>query len=366
MPLDPLIDNRLRFHRDASFNALRYKQLKKNDLCYCSDSTSGFFRERYGPSFKYYDLKGNYIKDHKILGRIKSLGIPPAWKNVWVCPKDNGHLQATGLDEKGRKQYLYHPEWIKISKENKFNKMIDFGLSLPKIRGKVRYNLNRQKLDKVKVLATVLWLLEHTFIRIGNEEYQRENNSFGLTTLRNRHVSVIGQRIFFAFKGKSGVFSKIAISNPIIAKTIKKCIELPGYQLFQFIDEEGNKHVIDSEDVNLFLKEITEDDFSAKDFRTWGATNLCTNHFYQTGDCEDKKTLEKTILEAIKQAAHRLNNTVSVCRNYYIHPAVIRSYENKILVPHFKNHSKINLKVKGLDWNEYALIELLKKHSFAS
>ncbi len=340
-------------------------QLKKNDLVFCSDSTSGFFRERVDPSFKYYDLKGKRITNAKILNRIKNLSIPPAWKNVWVCPKDNGHLQVTGLDEKGRKQYIYHPEWIRISQENKFNKMIDFGLSLPKIRGRVSYNLRGQGLDKKKILAVMVWLLENTFIRVGNEEYRQENNSFGLTTLRNRHVSVRGSRVFFAFKGKSGVFNRIEISNQIIAKTIKKCIELPGYQIFQFVDDQGNRHVIDSEDVNLFLKDATSNDFSAKDFRTWGATNLCSSHFYQTGDFDDKKLLKRNILEAIKNAAHHLNNTVSVCRNYYIHPAIISTYEDKILVPHFKTHSKQKSQVKGLAWNEYALIDLLKKHSFA-
>lgn len=348
MPIDPSID----------------KQLQKNNLCYCTDSLPGLFREKYDKSFKYYDLKGDHIKNPKILARIKSLGIPPAWKNVWVCPKDNGHLQVTGVDEKQRKQYIYHPEWIKISQENKFNKMIDFGMSLPKIRGKVRYNLNRQKLDKVKILATVIWLLEHTFIRIGNEEYRQENNSFGLTTLRNRHVSVRGSKIFFAFYGKSGVFNQLEISNPVIAKTIKKCIELPGYQIFQFIDEEGDRHVIDSEDVNLFLKDVTKDDFSAKDFRTWGATNICTNHFYHIGD-SDKKSLKKNINEAVKKAAHHLNNTISICRNYYIHPTVITTYENKILVPHFTSLANKKSEVRGLTWNENALIQLLKKHSFA-
>ncbi|MDO8618806.1 MAG: hypothetical protein Q7R49_02550 [Candidatus Daviesbacteria bacterium] len=246
------------------------KEFKKEGLRYIADSTPGFFRHQIGRRFKYYDLQGRTVTNKNILDRIKKLAIPPAWENVWISPIDNGHLQATGIDEKGRKQYIYHNDWTKISQENKFDKIVDFGLSLPKIRGKVDYDLHQKKLDKRKVLATVVWLLEHTFIRIGNEEYSKENNSFGLTTLRNKHVKVRGSKIYFSFKGKSGVWADIAVSHPTIAKTIKHCIELPGYELFQFIDEEGMRHVIDSQEVNLFLKEVTNDDFSAKDFRTWG------------------------------------------------------------------------------------------------
>lgn len=341
------------------------KQLKKEDLRYVSDQIPGFFRQKAGKQFKYYDLDGKIIKDNKILERIDNLVIPPAWKDVWISPIKNGHLQATGIDEKNKKQYIYHPDWIKISQTNKFDKMINFGLSLPKIRGKVAYdlhNLHDERLEKRKILATVVWLLEHTFIRIGNEEYFKENNSFGLTTLRNRHVHVKGSRIFFSFKGKSGVLSQIEVTNPTVAKTIKKCIELPGYELFQFVDAEGNRHVIDSEDVNLFLKDLTNHDFSAKDFRTWGATKLSANNFYHIGDADSEKLLKKNIAETVKKVAKHLNNTVSVCRNYYIHPAVILTYQNKTLVPHFKNHSKLKSKISGLSWDEYALIKLLQNN----
>ena len=343
--------------------------LQEEHLRYVSDSTSGFFRQKLGPpagragkKFNYYDLAGKKIKDPKTLARIKDLRIPPAWKNVWVAPEKNGHLQATGLDERGRKQYIYHSDWIKLSQQNKFSKMVDFGLNLPKIRQKIRYDLQSNKIDKRKILATIVWLLEHTFIRIGNEQYEKENHSFGLTTLRSRHVKVRGSQILFQFKGKGGVYHTLEISNPAIAKTIKRCTELPGFELFQFIDEGGGRHVIDSQDVNDFLKDVTQDDFSAKDFRTWGAGNLSTNYFYKLGSPEDKKSLKKNIVETVKKVAQHLNNTVSVCRNYYIHPSIIQTYQTNILVPHFASFNKSKPKKSGLSWDEVALINLLQKY----
>ena len=340
------------------------KELKKQDLCYCSDSAPGFFRQGSGKSFKYYGIDGKTITDKKILKRILSLAIPPAWENVWVCPKENGHLQATGVDERKRKQYIYHPDWISLSSQNKFSKMVDFGISLPKIRQKVNHDLQIKKMEKRKILATVIWLLEHTFIRVGNEEYQQANNSFGLTTLRNKHASVSGDKIVFRFRGKSGVNHIIEISHPAVAKTIKRCTELPGYELFQFIDDGGDRHVIDSADVNDFLKEVTRDDFSAKDFRTWGATTISANNFYTLGFPDNKTSLKKNITETVKKVAKHLNNTASICRNYYIHPSVFQTYQENILVPHFGGYAKSNVKRPGLSWNEYALIKLLQKYPY--
>ena len=341
------------------------KQLKKEDLRYISDKLPGFFCQKIAKNFKYYDVDGKIITDKKILQRIAGLVIPPAWKEVWIAPLQNGHLQATGIDERGRKQYIYHPDWIKLSQENKFEKIVDFGLSLPKIRQKVIHDLKNKKMDKRKILATVIWLLEHTFIRVGNEEYSKENDSFGLTTLRNRHVKVWGDKVFFEFRGKSKVYHSLEISNPAIAKTIKHCIELPGYELFQFIDEGQQRHTIDSEDVNLFLKDITSDDFSAKDFRTWGATYLGAKNFYKIGWADDQKTLKQNIAETVKKVANYLNNTVSICKNYYIHPTVIYTYQKNILTPHFESYAKSKTQRKGLLWDEYALIKLLQKYSQA-
>lgn len=338
------------------------KDLKAESLRYVSDDMPGFFRQKNRNTFSYYDDDGNKIKDAKMIERIQRLVIPPAWKEVWICPRANGHLQATGIDERGRKQYIYHEDWVKITQENKFSKMIDFGLSLPQIRQKVRYDMGLEGMDKRKIIATMIWLLEHTFVRIGNEEYKKENDSYGLTTLHNRHVKVKGNEMVFRFRGKHGVENIIEVTNPLVAKTIKKCIELPGYELFQYVDDEGNKHTVDSQDVNEFLKEITNDEFTAKDFRTWGATNLSSKILHELGDAENKTSVKKNINYMVKEVASHLNNTVSVCRNYYIHPTVIKTYAKRLLIPHFDNH-KGKSKVKGLTWNEEALVKLLQKYS---
>lgn len=339
------------------------KKLKKEELRYATDSTSGLMRQRINGKFKFYDLSGKKITDKNTLERIEDLKIPPAWKNVWISPYKNTHLQATGIDEKKRKQYIYHEDWTKIMQENKFSKMVDFGLSLPKIRGRISYDMKRDELDKRKIIATVVWLLEHTFIRIGNEEYSKNNDSFGLTTLRNRHVKVKGKEITFNFVGKSGVPNELSISNPTVAKIIKKCIELPGYELFKYVDDNKDLHVVDSQDVNEFLKETTKDDFSAKDFRTWGGTDISANFFYKIGHSDDPKIIKTNIKDAVKKVSDHLNNTVSVCKSYYIHPTIFKTYEEKILIPHFGKHDGKKPSISGLNWNEEALIKLLQKYT---
>lgn len=337
------------------------KDVKRENLVFTSDDKPGILREKFGKKFAYYDVDGKKIRDRKTLTRIDSLTIPPAWRHVWISPKISGHLQATGIDDRGRKQYIYHLDWVKVTQENKFAKVVDFGLSLPKIRDKVSYDMQGNTLDKKRILATIIWLLEKTFIRVGNEEYAESNNSFGLTTLRNRHASVRGDDVVFKFRGKSGVDSVIRFSNPRVAKTIKKCIELPGYELFQFVDEDGDRHVVDSSDVNEFLKEVANDDFSAKDFRTWGATNLSARNFYKLGAADDEKVVKQNIIATVKEVAHNLHNTVAVCRSYYIHPRVIDSYTDNSLIPHFDYYAKDKTQRRGLSWNEYALIKLLQK-----
>lgn len=341
------------------------RELQKEDLRYVSDRMPGFFRQKSGKKFNYYDLQGKRIKKGRVLDRIEKLVIPPAWDEVWVCPSPSGHIQATGFDERGRKQYIYHQDWIKFTQQNKFSKVIDFGLSLPKIRGKVEYNLGQSTLDKKRILATIIWLLEHTFIRVGNEEYSKENNSYGLTTLREKHVEVRGDKVQFKFKGKSGVFHTVQISNPKVAKTIKKSIELPGFEIFKFYDEDGERHVVDSQDVNDFLKEITGDEITAKDFRTWGGSIISADNLYSLGDGESQTVIKQNINETIKKVASHLKNTVAVCKNYYVHPTVINTYQKSILVPHFENYSKTKSKKPGLSWKEYALIKLLQKHPYS-
>jgi len=337
--------------------------LKKHELKYISVTTPGIFRVKTKNTIQYYGPQGEKITNEKTLTRINNLVIPPAWKDVWICPIPNGHLQATGIDEKGRKQYIYHKEWNALVSQNKFDKVIDFGLSLPKIRQKVSYDLKRESTDKRKIIATIVWLLEHTFLRVGNEEYMKENNSFGLTTLRNKHATILRNEVILQFKGKHGVNTIVEITNPTIIKNIKKCIELPGYELFQFVDENNNRHTIDSVDINEFLQEVTNNDFTAKDFRTWGATNLSSKILYKAGMAADKQSLKENVNSMVKQVAHQLNNTVSVCKNYYIHPTVIKTYSNNALIPHFTSHKNSYSENNGLLWNEHALIDLLKKYA---
>lgn len=292
------------------------------------------------------------------------MAIPPAWENVWISPFPYGHLQATGYDLKGRKQYIYHPEWVKICQGNKFDKLLDFAKALPKIRGQVKADLNSSGMPRRKIIAAVVWLLEHTFIRVGNDEYARENDSFGLTTLHDRHVNIWGDRIRFDFVGKSGIRHKVDIHDPKLAKIIKSCVELPGYELFQYVDDTGDRHAVDSKDINEYLKEVTSEDITAKDFRTWGATLLSALTLEKMGICQNEKIFKKNVLEAVKTVSSCLGNTPSVCRSYYIHPAVIESYKENVLTAFFdksfKNKIKENL---GLTRAECSVATLLQRYS---
>ncbi len=337
------------------------KQARKINLRYLSDNTPGIKRVKYGDGFKYLDQNGTTLYNQNTLERIKDLIIPPAWKEVWISPKDNSHLQATGVDGKGRKQYVYHPDWVALTQENKFDKLTDFAKSLPNIRREVFANLHSPLLSKKQILATIVWLLEHTFIRVGNDEYARENNSFGLTTLRGKHVKLWGDNIKFEFRGKSGVDHLVNISHPTVAKTIKKCIELPGYEIFKCIDSEGQKHLIDSSDVNEFLKSISGQEISAKEFRTWGATVLAATHLNNLGHADQKEVEESNIIQTVKSVSKQLGNTPTVCKKYYIHPTILSTYTKKILVPHFQ--SKISKKLSFLSNNEFKTLTLLQKYS---
>lgn len=345
-----------------AINPVLRRVLKREDLVYSTDKKPGIFRQKVGVNFSYYDTEGKRIRSDRTIARIENLAIPPAWKNVWISPSPNGYLQATGIDDRKRKQYIYHASWIAVNQENKFSKLVDFGLNLPKIRGKISYEMQKNDLSRARILATVIWLLEHTFIRVGNEEYTKDNNSFGLTTLRNRHVEVRGKEIVFKFRGKSGVENMVELNNSTIARTIKKCIELPGYELFQFIDDSGDRHAVDSKDVNDYLKDLTSNEFTAKDFRTWGATNLSAKGLYRKGAPIDAKVARENVVSTVKEVAKHLNNTVAVCKTYYIHPTVINTYTKNALVPHFNRFAKNKNDRSGLSWNEYALIKLLQKY----
>lgn len=339
------------------------RDLKKSDLRYISDNSTGYGRKRSGDSFRYFDTAGKQITGDIVLDRIHKLAIPPAWSDAWICPSPSGYLQAIGFDEKGRKQYIYHPDWIKISQENKFHKMLFFGKTLPEIRKKVAKDMLLEELEQDRIIATVIWLLEHTFIRIGNDTYAQENNSYGLTTLRNRHVSVRGKKVKFEFRGKSGVEHSVCVSHPRIAKIIKECIELPGYEIFQYLDDEGQKHPLDSQDVNNYLQTLTGEDISAKDFRTWGGTVLCASELYMLGPSEKMDDKKNKITQAVKKVSKHLRNTATVCRNYYIHPVIFETYQKDILIPHFEDaHKKYKREGAKLEPNEFATLTLLHKY----
>lgn len=336
--------------------------LKNAELRYIDCSIPGIRRKRVGAGFQYFDSEGKIVNKNT-LDRIKELKIPPGWKDVWVCPSVTGHLQATGFDNKERKQYIYHPRWRQACQENKFSKLPDFARSLPKIRQKVKKDLDGEELDKERILATVIWLLEHTFIRIGNEEYVKENNSYGLTTLKNEHVKVAGQRIKFEFKGKSGVYHSVSVSHPSVARVIKQCIELPGYEIFQYVDSAGFRHAIDSEHVNLYLKKVTGEDVTAKDFRTWGGSTLSAETLNQFGEHKSEDELKKNIRDMVYVVSKHLRNTARICQNYYIHPSIIETYRRNIFIPVYRKSLDGKNKIDGLSKPEFAVLTLLEEYS---
>ena len=295
-------------------------------LRYVSDDRPGYTRQSKGDDFEYFDTEGKPIRDETRLLRIKRLAIPPAWKQVWICPSPNGHIQATGRDARGRKQYRYHDRWREVRDETKYDRIVTFAAGLPKIRRRVGRDLKLPGLPRNKVLATVVQLLERTFIRIGNEEYVRENKSFGLTTMRDRHVNVKGAKLRFRFRGKSGRQHEIDITDRRIAKTIAKLQDLPGQDLFQYIDDEGEIRDITSQDVNEYLREITGEDFTAKDFRTWAGTVLAAMALNAQEKFETKKQAKTNVRTAIAAVAEILGNTPAICRKCYVHPAVLERY----------------------------------------
>jgi DNA topoisomerase-1 len=299
---------------------------KAAGLRYVTDSKPGIRREKDGEGFRYLDAKGEPVEDEATLKRIKALAIPPAWQEVWICAQANGHLQATGRDAKGRKQYRYHAKWRNVRDEVKYERMINFGKALPQIRAEVDRALKLPGLPREKVLATIVYLLEATMMRVGNEEYARTNKSFGITTLRNRHVKVDGSDVEFRFRGKSGVYHKIHVHDRRLARIIRSSRDLPGQELFQYVDEDGETHSIDSSDVNDYLRTITGEDYTAKDFRTWSGTVLAAMALQEFEKFDSETQAKKNIVRAIESVAEKLGNTPSVCRKCYVHPAVLDAY----------------------------------------
>jgi DNA topoisomerase-1 len=299
---------------------------KEAGLRYVADRSRGISRRRAGRSFVYRNTKGEKITDQPTLARIRKLAIPPAWKDIWICTSANGHLQATGIDARGRKQYRYHAGWRAFRDETKYNKMIAFGRALPAIRERVAQDLKREGLPREKMLATIVRLLETTLIRIGNREYARDNSSFGLTTLRNRHVSVEGGTVHFEFRAKSGKMRRLDLKDRKLAAIVKRSRELPGYELFQYVDKDGDRHSIGSDDVNAYLKDAAGADFTAKDFRTWAGTVLAALALKEFEAFDSEAAAKRNITHAIERVAGKLGNTVSICRKCYVHPEIFDAY----------------------------------------
>ncbi len=334
---------------------------KQAGLRYITDTSPGIARKRWGKSFRYFNPDGRPLKDPATLARIKSLAIPPAWTAVWICPSPNGHLQATGRDARKRKQSRYHPRWRQVRDENKYERMRIFGEALPKIRERVEQDLALPGLPREKVLATIVRLLETTFIRVGNEEYAKENHSYGLTTLRDKHAEITGSKVHFKFKGKSGKLHNIDVHDRRLARIVKQCQDIPGYELFQYVDQDGSHRSVDSADVNEYLQEISGQPFTAKDFRTWAGTVLACSLLREFEAFESQTQAKKNVVTAIKSVAERLGNTPSVCRKCYVHPAVIDSYMGGQLANSLKEQVKKELpKSKdALQQEELELLELL-------
>lgn len=295
-------------------------------LSYVSDDEPGWSRKKAGKSFFYLDEAGQKIADKASTERVNALAIPPAYKRVWICPDPNGHIQATGFDERGRKQYRYHPKWREARDQTKFARTLAFAAALPKIRAATDKDLSSPGLSRQKVLATLVQLLEKTAIRVGNEEYARQNHSVGLTTMENGHAEVSGAKTHFHFKGKSGKWHDIDLRDRKLAGVIRKLQDLPGQSLFQFKDEAGALHHVTSADVNAYLKEIAGEEFTAKDFRTWAGTVAASLALRELEAFDSPKTADKNIVEAVKIVSKRLGNTPAVCRKAYIHPAIFESY----------------------------------------
>jgi DNA topoisomerase-1 len=331
-------------------------------LRYVSDDRPGYTRKAKGEDFEWFDADGKPIRDEQRLLRIKRLAIPPAWTDVWICPAANGHIQATGRDARCRKQYLYHDRWREVRDENKYDRIISFGKALPKIRRQVAKDLKLPGLPRNKVLATVVQLLESTFIRIGNEEYARENKSFGLTTMKDRHVEVKGAKLRFRFRGKSGREHEIDVTDRRTAKIISKLQDLPGQDLFQNLDDDGKRCEISSQDVNEYLREITGEDFSAKDFRTWAGTMLTAVGLNAQEKFETKKQAKSNINTAIKAVAKILGNTPAICRKCYVHPAVLETYLDQKSIDGLKAMTEDALEKEDVDLrsSEAAVLKFLE------
>jgi DNA topoisomerase-1 len=315
-------------------------------------------RKRKGSKFVYLSAEGKVVRDAASLERIRKLVIPPAWTDVWICTDPRGHLQSTGRDVRGRKQHRYHPRWRQVRDETKYDRLIGFAQKLPAIRQRTAEDLGRVGLPREKVLATVVQLLEKTLIRVGNDEYAKQNRSYGLTTLRDTHVDVNGRRVRFTFKGKSGVEHEIALDDRRLARIVKQCRDLPGYDLFQYVDDEGGRQTIESADVNAYLRSVSGDDYSSKDFRTWAGTVLATELLRDLERFQTESEAKKQIVSAVDSVAKRLGNTKAVCRKCYIHPAVFEAFMDGSLI---KARARVTRRIGALSEPEAAVLAMLQR-----
>jgi DNA topoisomerase-1 len=331
------------------------------NLVYVENDQAGYIRVRRGRGFAYRDENGNFVRDATILHRVQSLVIPPAWSDVWICADPSGHIQATGRDEKGRKQYIYHPGWAEARECAKYNRLLPFAEALPSLRAQVDSDLHGRSLTWNKVAAVAVDLLDKTRIRVGNPEYQRQNESYGLTTLQDQHVEISGDKITFVYRGKSGKEHTVELRDKRLARLVRQCQELPGQELFQYVGDDKMRHVLRSNDVNHYLREVTGQDFTAKDFRTWGGTVTTTRALFEAGPAATKTERKKRVTQAVKAAAKVLGNTVAVCRNYYIHPAVLTAYATGELFA-VMEQAQATPK-EGLFANETAVRELLRQYT---
>jgi DNA topoisomerase-1 len=331
-------------------------------LRYVSDTRPGIRRRKSGTGFTYLRADGSKLSERPILRRIKALAIPPAWTDVWICPVADGHIQATGRDAKGRKQYRYHPGFREVRESTKYEHVVAFADALPTIREKVREHMALRGLPREKVLATVVHLLETTLIRVGNDDYARQNNSYGLTTLKNRHVAVDGNEVRFRFTGKSGKQWSLRVKDRRVAKILRVCQELPGQELLQYIDEEGKPQDVTSGDVNAYLKEITGKDITAKDFRTWAGTVLAAMALSEMESFDSAAQAKRNLRSAIEKVSARLGNTPTICRKCYVHPEVLSSYMDGNLLVKIKSEIEGELRdgLPGLKPEEAAVLAMLR------
>ncbi len=324
------------------------------------DGFPGFTRKKLGKGFIYFDLAGTVVKNDEVIARIKALAIPPAWSKVWICPTANGHLQATGLDAKGRKQYRYHDKWRSQRDAAKFEHLFHFGRQLPRLRRRVNRDMRERHLRKERVISTIVRLLEESLIRVGNDEYARENKSYGLSTLRNRHALVRGDELQVQFRGKSGVYHAVKVTDPRVARTVKRCQELPGQRLFRYYDDAGELRDVRSDDVNGYVQRTLGQEFSTKDFRTWAASAFALSILSRLEHPTSKKEARHEIGLAVKQVAHVLGNTEAVCRKSYIHPAIIEGFQaGDLAAPEVPAHQLLSR--SGLSGPERELLRFLRR-----